>query len=485
MIKKFLGFLILMVQGNFSQAQYNVPPGMQQPDSVTVAASNRYLPASFLKKIVTGKNYRKEWSTPVKMAVLDLEGSGLSIVKMGGGMQTKSLRLVDQQGREWALRTVDKFAEGAVPPGLKNTVAEKIVQDMISAGYPYAALTVGALCEVAGISAPRPRLYFVPDAEFLGAYREHFANTVCFLERREPIPGTLETQDVLFEMVDHNQDQVMQKAVLNARLMDMLVADWDRHEGQWLWASRDSAGREWYYPVPLDRDQAFFMSGGLLPGLVKAIAMPHINSFKKDSRNIRMLSYKSWEFDRFFLNDLDDAEWRAIISDFTSRLTDEAIEASVKNLPPEIYAISGAHVTSILKSRRDGLMENALKYYQFLASKVMVAGSNADEIFRVSGDREGLVVKAYKRENGMEGAPLYERRFQSGDTKEIIIYGLQGDDQFIVEETANTGIRLNFYGNKGKDSYHIGGKSKIWLYDSRMEENMFVQKGRARIVYHD
>lgn len=130
-------------------------------------------------------------------------------------------------------------------------------------------------------------------------------------------------------------------------------------------------------------------------------------------------------------------------------------------------------------------MENALKYYQFLASKVMVAGSNADEVFRVSGDRDGLVVKAYKRENGKDGEPLYERRFHSEDTKEIMIYGLQGDDHFIVEETANTGIRLNFHGDKGKDSYHIGGKSKIWLYDSRMEENMFVQKGRARIVYHD
>ncbi len=485
MTKNFLGILILIFQGIVGQAQALSTTRDHQPDSVTIAASNQYLPASFLKKIVTGKNYRKEWSTPVKMPVLNLANSGLRIVKMGGGMQTKSLRLADEQGREWALRTVDKFAEGAVPPGLKNTIAEKVVQDMISAGYPYAAITVGALCELAGISAPKPELYFVPDSDFLGPYREHFANTVCFLERREPVPGTKETQEVLMGQVDHNKDQVMQKAVLHARLMDMIVADWDRHEGQWLWASKDSSGSQWYYPVPLDRDQAFFMSGGLLPRFVKALAMPHINSFKKDSRNIRMLSYKSWEFDRFFLNDLDAEEWRKVINEFTSRLTDEGIDAAVKKLPPEIYAISGPHIASVLKSRRAGLMENALGYYEFLASKVTVAGSNSDEVFRVSGDQKGLIVKAFKRENGKEGAQLYERRFRSDETKEIMIYGLQGDDQFIVEETANTGIRLNFYGDKGRDSYHIGGKSKIWLYDSRMEENMFVKKGQARIVYND
>ncbi|MGZ8544183.1 MAG: BamA/TamA family outer membrane protein, partial [Flavisolibacter sp.] len=401
------------------------------------------------------------------------------------GMQTKSLRLVDAKGREWALRTVDKYAEGAVPPRLKNTIAEKIVQDMISAGYPYAAITVGALCELAGISAPKPVVYFVPDAAFLGPYREHFANTVCFLERREPEPDTKDTEDVVLEKVDHNQHQVMQYAVLNARLMDMVVADWDRHEGQWLWASKDSIGREWYYPVPLDRDQAFFMSKGLLPGLVKVLAMPHISSFKKDSRNIRMLSYKSWEFDRFFLNELDAEDWKKMIRDFTSRLNDKGIDAAVKKLPPEIYALSGAKITTILKSRRDGLMEHALNYYEFLASRVTVAGSNKDEVFRISGDKNGLVVKAFKRENGKEGSQLYERRFLSDETREIMIYGLQGDDQFIVEETANTGIRLNFYGDKGRDSYHIGNRSRIWLYDSRMEENMFVNKGNARVVYND
>ena len=453
-------------------------------DSVKVPASTRYAPASFLRKIFTGKNYRKEWSTPVTLPVLDLEKTGLAIVKMGGGMQTKSLRLVDKQGREWALRTVDKFAEGAVPPGLRNTLAEKVVQDMISASYPYAAVTVGALAEAMGITAPRPVVYFVPDADFLGPYRTHFANLVCYLEKREPVPGTLETGEVMFEKLDDNDNLLLQKEILRARLLDMLIADWDRHEGQWLWAEKDSAGSKYHYPVPLDRDQAFFMSGGLISKIAKLLAMPHINSFKKKSNNIRNLSYKSWEFDRFFLNSLNAQEWTTEIIKFREMLTDQVIEKAVQKLPREVYAISGPEIISILKSRRDGMLVNAMKYYQFLSTSVDVAGTNEDEIFRISS-KDGMTLTAFTSDNGRPGKKLYERNFRSSETKEVVIYGLEGDDHFIVEENVDDDIRLHIYGNRGKDVYDIKGSVKSRIFDFKKDDNLMLHTGSSRVLFED
>ena len=52
---------------------------------------------------------------------------------------------------------------------------------------------------------------------------------------------------------------------LKGRLLDNFIMDFDRHEGQWEWAKKDSGGRTWYYPVAKDRDQAFFDINGFIP----------------------------------------------------------------------------------------------------------------------------------------------------------------------------------------------------------------------------
>lgn len=126
-----------------------------------------------------GSNYRKEWSEPVKMAVFNLTAKGMTITELGGGQQTKSLRLTDKNKKEWVLRTVDKTVDKALV-GLQKVFAKPLVQDMISAAYPYAPLAVGYMAKATGIIAPNPVLYYVPDDPALGKYREIFAGKVCF-----------------------------------------------------------------------------------------------------------------------------------------------------------------------------------------------------------------------------------------------------------------------------------------------------------------
>ena len=487
MAKKYLiigALLATVFIGNTQSVKHNFSYNLSR-DSVITPASMRYTHASFLRKLLTGKNYRKEWSTPVKMPVFNLQETGLTIVKMGGGMQTKSLRLEDKQGRQWALRTVDKYAEGAVPTVLKNTIAQKLVQEMISAAYPYAAITVGELAFAVNVTAPRPVLYFVPDADFLGPYRAELANTVCFLERREPVPDAKDTEDLVEEKMEDQDILFLQKEILKARLLDMLVADWDRHEGQWLWVSKDSAGSEYYTPVPLDRDQAFFLSDGLLSRIAKLVAMPHINSFKNESRNLKRLSYKSWEFDRFFLNALNYEDWKKIIEQFQNQLPDHVIEDAVKKLPPEIYAISGPEIAGKLKSRRAGLLKNALDYYEFLSKVVTIAGTSEDEIFSVSGDEKGMKITGYKSKDGNKGAKIYERHFLPSETKQVSIYGLEGNDHFIVDESTAGDIRIRIYGDKGRDVYNIRGKARSRLYDAKSDNNQMVHVGTAKVLFDD
>ena len=95
-------------------------------DSATIVASTKYGKAGFVKRLFMGKNYRNVWATPVKLPIFRMKELGFTVSELGGGQQTKSLRLKDKDGREWALRTIDKDVEGALPKWLRNSPAEAV-----------------------------------------------------------------------------------------------------------------------------------------------------------------------------------------------------------------------------------------------------------------------------------------------------------------------------------------------------------------------
>jgi len=79
-------------------------------DSVSMPFSTKYK-ASASKEFFWGKHYRKEWGTTVSFPVLDMKTfkGGLTPDKMGGGHQSKSLRVIAGDGKEYVLRTVKKI----------------------------------------------------------------------------------------------------------------------------------------------------------------------------------------------------------------------------------------------------------------------------------------------------------------------------------------------------------------------------------------
>lgn len=440
------------------------------PDTVLSPASLQYTNTSFLGRLITGTNYRKVWSTPVEMPVFNLKKSGLVIQKLGGGMQTKSLRLLDHKNREWVLRSVDKYAEGALPEKMRFPLAINFVQDMISAAHPYAPLVVSHLAQANKIIAPKPRLYFVPDDESFGQYRKIFANTVCYLEQREPTPDNSETEStakVKEEVIEENDHFVLQEVVLKARLLDMLIGDWDRHADQWRWGEIDLKAATFYYAIPRDRDQAFFWTNGLLPRFIKLFTMKHINGFKKESRGLTNLNYKSWAFDKTFLNELDAATWEKTIKQFQNKLTDEVIESAVKKLPDEVYAFNGRMLEKKLKSRRNTLFDNAMKYYRFISNTVDISGSDEEELFEIKKQNKNLIVTVYQMAgNHKIGKILYKRIFSSEVTKFINLHGLGGNDRFFVEENLSSRIKIKINGGGDKDVYDLNGNVKTVVYNS-------------------
>lgn len=450
-------------------------------DSITIAANPVYDRASKLKRLMNGENYREEWATPVRLPVFKPAKMGLTPTSIGGGKQTRTLTMKDKKGKEYVLRTIDKDLEKLLPANFRLTAAHSYLQDFVSTAHPYSPLIVPPIAKAAGVVVASPKIYFVPNDDALGLYRPLFANKVCLFEEREPVPSLIDTRStakVLTKMREDNDHTVDQVAVLRARLLDVLIADWDRHFDQWRFIVGDTGKGKTYIPIPRDRDQAFSLSNGLLVKTVAVNRMPFLSGFTREIKSMKWLSYWAKDFDRFFMNNLERQVWEKEIKQFQQKVSDDVISAAVKRLPPEVYGLKGPEMEQKLKVRRDQLAEQGMQYYKFLSEKVNVVGSNGDEYFKVSktGD-DRLRVMVYKRKAQDTSHIMFERTFDDDITKEVNLYGLNGADFFDIDADATSDIRIRIIGGRGNDTFDVKGNVKGYIYDLNSEQN-FIKNGR-------
>lgn len=484
--KTTLGILVCLLHWS-ALAQISHPPFQyKSKDSVVTVVSDRYQPHSFLRYFFMGKNYRKEWAAPVTLPVFRLSETSFKVVELGGGMQTKSLKLEDKDGKAWALRTIDKDVSGAMPRLLKNSFAQHLTQDEISAAMPYGVPVVGALAKTLNIRAAQPVIYFVADDTALQKYSVIFANTVCMLEERDPgFETTIETESLLRKLQKDVHVVVDQKALLKARLLDMLIADWDRHYDNWRWGSRDSLGLTFFEAVPRDRDWAFYYSNGLVPKIMRFAALHFLVNFSQKPRQITNLSKKAHILDGMFLNGLNEDDWRTSVLELQQTLSDEAIEAAVKTLPPSIFLLDSARFVQTLKGRRDGLLKPVLQYYRFLAKEVQIDGTAGDETFLFLPADNGFVLQIFQqqKEDSNKRIKIYERRFLRSETYRVVINGLGGDDYFVLDKNISTSIKLKLNGGTGNDTYDLHGNLPVEVHDAAAENNSVTKTNSAKIYF--
>ena len=459
---------------------------MVYQDSATVAANKDYADVSGFKRRMMGNNYRTEWATPVKLKVFDVnkEHGGFKIEGMGGGKETRSLHLKDTAGVKWALRALNKDPAKAIPAAFRNTIAADVVQDMISTANPYGALTVPPLAAALGIAHATPQYFLVPDDYSLGIYRPVFANTMCMLEEKDPTLGggkDKSTSEVFNKLRDKDDHKIDQEMLLKARMLDFLIADYDRHQGQWKWGTIDSGKQKIYYPIPNDRDQALFHSDGLIMKYATWRRLPFLKGFRKDIPRVTWLGYVARYFDRTYLNELDADQWKRILQDFKHELTDSVISASVKSLPPEIAKLDSSDITAKLKSRRDLMPEKGMVYYKFLSKRVNILGSNKNEYFHIGSNGKGVTVNVYARKKtGDTGIIMYSRSFDPRVTKEIRLYGFNGNDLFQIDNDVHSKIKVRMIGGAGDDTFDIKGRIPNYIYDLNTENNVVLARRKTR-----
>lgn len=482
---KLFFFLTFLISSFYSHSQTSQSVIDSAQNIITVIPGKQYYKNKW-HRIWWGSHYRNEWSRPVKVKIVSLDtlAGGLTPTELGGGRQTKTLRLENAKGKEYVLRSIDKDLSGALPEIFKGTFIESLIRDQASIAHPYAAITVTPMIQAAGIFHTNPRIVYVPEQERLGKFNKDFANTFALFEERpddnqEDAPNfgfskEVEGTDKLFDSLFHDHHhRVDQLAYVRARLFDMFVGDWGRHEDQWRWASFREGNNVVYKPIPRDRDQTYSLFEGLLVKLAFALArLGHLQSFDADIKDVPEYNFPARNLDRLLANEPTLQQWTDIARDLQQVLTDSLIENSVQLMPPEVYPLSGPEIIAKLKSRRNKLVEIATEYYHFLAEEVEITGSAKPELFQVDRlDNEQASVKIFKlsKDGIAESDPFYSRIFKSQETKEIRLYGLEGNDVFHVLGQAGQSIKIRLIPGKGSDSIKISGEgkagSKIRVYD--------------------
>ncbi len=461
-------------------------------------------------KALWGDRYRKYFSTKVKapMVKLDTLFGGLTPVRKGGGHQSKSVRLVDKDGREYVMRSLRKnavqylqavvFKDQYIEGQFNETYTEDLLLDVFTGSHPYAPFAIGTLADAVGVYHTNPVLYYVPKQNALGAFNNEFGDELYMIEERAASGHgdkesfgfsnkVISTNDMLKKLAKDEDHQVDEASYIRARLFDMLIGDWDRHEDQWRWATFKEEGKTVYRPIPRDRDQAFsIMADGTLLNVATSLipALRLMKSYDEELKSTKWFNLESYPLDMTLINMSDRKIWAKQASHIISNLTDEVIDEAFTYFPDEVKDETIQEIKQKLKGRRANLNDITNNYFNHVNKFAVIKGTNKDDWFEIERLSNGKTkVTGYRIKKGKKGEIFHEREYIQNETKEIWIYGLDDDDVFNVKGVGDKPIMVRMVGGQNKDTYNIENSIKTKVYDYKSKESKFItDKGNIKLT---
>ena len=439
-------------------------------DSVIVQVHPSYDEPGKMHRRFFGENYRKEWATPAKLPVIRLSAikGGLTPLQRGGGMQSQSLRLADKAGDEWVIRSVEKSPDALLPGELRQTFARDWLDDASSAQHPFSALVVPPIANAVKVPHAKPIIGVIAPDKNLGIYSRIFTNMIVLLEEREPLGESDNTAKMKKKLQEDNDNTIEARQFLNARMLDMLLGDWDRHEDQWRWKDRSKGKSENYFGVPRDRDQVFHVTQGFIPKLAsRDYVLPTLRNFDDDIGHVKWVLFKTRFVNAYPEFQFNRDEWRKQAEQFKQAVTDSVLEEALKRLPQSSYNLRHDKLYKNLRLRRDRIPSAMDQYYKFIQKVADIQTSDKNEWVQITdAPGGGMNVRILKiNKDGKVEDELMNKTYEPGLTKEIRIYVRNGQDS-ITLNNKRSAIKLRIIGGNDTKSYNIdASRHKVHVYD--------------------
>ena len=501
-------FQTQVLEPNKAEKEINYASNFPAVKKASVYSSSETERTGFFKSL-WGDRYREEFSTEVSAPTVRLDTlfGGLTPVRKGGGHQSKSLRLEDAKGREYVMRALRKnavqylqavaFKDQYIQGQFSSTYTEGLLLDVFTGSHPYAPFTIATLSSAIGVMHTNPVLYYVPKQNALGQFNDEFGDELYMIEERAADDHgdkasfgysnkLISTHNLLLELREDEDHILDETAYIRARLFDMLIGDWDRHEDQWRWAKFKEDGKTIYRPMPRDRDQAFSImaDGALLSFATKVVpALRLMQSYEEELKSPKWFNLEPYPLDVALINQSDKAVWDAQVAHIVANLSDAVIEDAFLHFPEEVRDETVSEIKRKLKGRRANLQNISDAYFQQINKYAVIKGTDKDDWFDI--ERQGSLTKvtAYRIQKGKKGELFHQRTYSKAHTKEIWIYGLDDDDTFKVSGQGNQLLKVRLIGGQNNDTYHIENGNMVKLYDYKSKKNTFGNnKGRKKLT---
>lgn len=462
---------------------------------------------------VWGTKYRDLYGMKVKVPVahLDTLYGGLEVVRAGGGHQTRALRLQTKDGKEYNIRALRKsavqflqtavFKENTIVEDFEDTGAQDLILDFYTAGHPYAAVTVSGLADAVGIYHTNPKIFYLPKQKALGKYNTEYGDELYLLVERPAgehkdlesfgKPDDIESTATVFEKLREDEKyKIDEPAYVRARMFDMLLGDWDRHQDQWRWSEFElEDGTHLFKPIPRDRDQVYSNFDGALFSSLRALVKStrQFATYDEDIDDIRWFNTAATYLDRSLAQNSDRDVWIEQARLITNQLTDDAIDEAFKALPQEVYDHETTErIIKVMKIRRGKLVEIAERYYNYLSKLAIIRATDKDDIIEINRISNGQTqVSVYRNKGGEKADVVAQRTFNKKDTDEIWIYALDDDDIITDLGNGKRRIKVRVIGGQNNDTYDFESGKAISVYDHKSKNNNLKSLKRSRLRLRD
>ncbi|MEZ4792552.1 MAG: hypothetical protein R2783_03515 [Gelidibacter sp.] len=392
------------------------------------------------------------------------------------------------------------FKDTYIQDDFEQTEIENLILDFYTAAHPYAFLTIPDLSDAAELYHTNPKLFYIPKHKYLGDFNADYGGELYMIEERPEDNYTDErnfgyaddiesTHDIIKKIRKDEKYKIDENAYVRARLFDMLVGDWDRHQDQWRWAQfNQENGDKLYKPIPRDRDQVFSNFDGALLDVLKVItgATKQLQVYDEELKDIKWMNSAGVKLDRVLIQKSEKDVWLKQAKFLQEHITDEVIERAFSKVPKEAQGHTLETIKKKLKGRRGNLQDIAERYYDYLNSLAIITGTDKDDYFEIirNGDNE-THIKVSRIKNGKKGDVLLDRTYNKNITKEIWIYGLDDKDVFEVSGKANNMIFIRIIGGQNDDTYIIKNGRRIKIYDHKSKKNTIEENKGAQIKLTD
>src|SRR5690606_6225818 len=262
-------------------------------------------------------------------------------------------------GRELNMRALRKsatqylekvlFKNTYVADDYERTAIESLILDFYTAAHPYAFMAIPDLAHAAEIYHTNPRIFYIPKHKHLGNFNTEYGGQLYMIEERPEENYTDErnfgyaddiesTYDIIEKVREDEKYKIDENAFIRARLFDMLIGDWDRHQDQWRWAQFDQEnGDKLFKPIPRDRDQVFSNFDGALLDIVRFLsgASRQLQVYDSELKDIKWMNSAGIKLDKVLIQQSGKDVWIKQAKFLQENVTDEVIEKAFTHIPEE------------------------------------------------------------------------------------------------------------------------------------------------------